>query len=563
MIRTRWILSTAFATCLATTAQAQLNGVVNFDGFISMSVDAEGNNSAGTIRVDKPDAAATVRAAYLSAASNFFRVIANGQVSLAGTAVNWDLTAFNNAGGNVNFFHNTFADVTAIVKPLIDPLGAGIHELTVTESSTDTIDGTVLAVIFDDPSVTSQSGIIILFGGQNTTGDQFIISLAQPLDLSDPGVTADMGLGISFSFQGDTGTSMVSLIDVNSSRLTSSAGGEDDGGPFNGGLITVGGIDDLNTNPPPFDGSTGKRTDDELYSLLPFVTDGDTQIVVDTFNPTDDDNVFFGYFVTSVPISVDEETIFVAPLSADLAVGCNHTVTATVENATTQTPIVGRQVDFEVIAGPNIGQTGSDITDGAGEGTFTYAGTGGAGTDTVVARMINGGGAQQTSNQALANWSALLAEAYCFGTGCPCGNDDGGAGCRNGTGAGALLSASGSSSVLLDDLVLTVTQVPADRFGILYMGGETANVAFGGGIRCVGPGVPAQLFRYHKQTSGGGGVLTEGPGIVQTSIIRFPPAGEITACSTWYFQGFYRDKFSDSCGTGWNLSNGMKVTFGL
>ena len=35
---------------------------------------------------------------------------------------------------------------------------------------------------------------------------------------------------------------------------------------------------------------------------------------------------------------------------------------------------------------------------------------------------------------------------FCFGVGCPCGNDDPNAGCANSTGSGALLEGSGSAS---------------------------------------------------------------------------------------------------------------------
>ena len=51
------------------------------------------------------------------------------------------------------------------------------------------------------------------------------------------------------------------------------------------------------TNPPdPNQTPTGSppwRYDDELYDLLPFVNNGDTIVVVDTVNPSDDDSIFF------------------------------------------------------------------------------------------------------------------------------------------------------------------------------------------------------------------------------------------------------------------------------
>jgi hypothetical protein len=59
-------------------------------------------------------------------------------------------------------------------------------------------------------------------------------------------------------------------------------------------------------------------------------------------------------------------------------------VTATIRDAA-GAPQSGITVTFEVISGPNIGATGSDITDGSGEATFSYAGNGGVGTDNIQA----------------------------------------------------------------------------------------------------------------------------------------------------------------------------------
>ena len=50
-----------------------------------------------------------------------------------------------------------------------------------------------------------------------------------------------MSLGISFSYQG---CCQYSMIDANGQRVTTSAGGQDDGEAANGALITVGGLDD-------------------------------------------------------------------------------------------------------------------------------------------------------------------------------------------------------------------------------------------------------------------------------------------------------------------------------
>jgi hypothetical protein len=402
-------LSTAIAALLvvAPPAFGQLMPVVQESGSISISVDANGNNDVmgGVLQVNKP-AGATVRRAFLMAASVGIgsRVINNGDVTLAGSPITWDQSVVNDPPRLDIIFNNVFAEVTAIVGPLIDAAPAGITELTVTETNTGTIDGTCLAVIFDDPNQTTNNSIILLFGGQDPAGDSFQINLAAPLEPTSPGARADMGLGISFSFQGISGSGMVSLIDVNGSRLTSSAGGEDDGLGSDGALMTAGGIGDSNDNPDPMvsDSPGGFRTDDELYNLLPFVNSGDTAVQVDTINPTGDDNIFFAYFTTSVPAAIGE-SILLSPLTATNLVNTSHTVTATVVDDNNM-PIVNRAVTFTVQSGPNAEATGRSRTNSAGQASFTYPGLGGPGQDVLIASMINSQEIRQGSNTVTKNW---------------------------------------------------------------------------------------------------------------------------------------------------------------
>ena len=66
-------------------------------------------------------------------------------------------------------------------------------------------------------------------------------------------------------------------------------------------------------------------------------------------------------------------------------IGEAHEVTATVTDGTN--PASGIEVAFEVISGPNTGETGTDTTDATGEATFSYNGTGSVGTDDIRACM--------------------------------------------------------------------------------------------------------------------------------------------------------------------------------
>ncbi|MBI5762420.1 MAG: hypothetical protein HZA51_02715 [Planctomycetes bacterium] len=70
-------------------------------------------------------------------------------------------------------------------------------------------------------------------------------------------------------------------------------------------------------------------------------------------------------------------------------IGTDHTVTVEVtKNGSAQAGVI---VLFEVISGPNIGVTDLGVTNALGRTTFTYTGTGGAGTDTIRATGSVGG----------------------------------------------------------------------------------------------------------------------------------------------------------------------------
>ena len=149
----------------------------------------------------------------------------------------------------------------------------------------------------------------------------------------------------------------------------------------------------------------------------------------------------------------------------------------------------------------------------------------------------------------------------CFGDGasgvfCPCFNQGGaGEGCQNSTGAGAVLSGTGSSNWAADDLVLSLFPLPTNQFGLIFMGENslTPPPAFGDGLRCVG----GNICRLGIQNSGPFGAISVGPGLVGSSLGTACP---ILLGDTWYFQGWYRDP-GGACGSGFNLSNAVAVTF--
>ena len=143
--------------------------------------------------------------------------------------------------------------------------------------------------------------------------------------------------------------------------------------------------------------------------------------------------------------------------------------------------------------------------------------------------------------------------ARCFGSGCPCGNDDAAAGCQNSTGAGLLLGASGSTSVAADDLRLAVAGGPAGKPALLFQGttqaGGGAGVTLGDGLRCAG----GSIQRLSIRILDAGGSASWGPGLAASAGWS---GGAVRQLQVWY-----RDPSGSPCGAGFNLSNGYEVSF--
>ena len=374
--------------------------IVNENGQISLSQNAIGSNdvAGADVVIVKPNGA-IVRKAFLSAATTpGDATLAAGDITIDGAGVTFTVSTPSAISSN-----NYFGDVTSLVKAKLDAAAAGPVSFHITEADTGAVDGVILSVIFDDPNQSQNNTIALLFGAQNVAGDTFNIGLASPLDKSDPNLRLDLGLGISFSHQG---TSQFSTVDVNGQRISSAAGGEDDGQFENGALITVGGVGDSNSNPSdPNALPTGPRSDDELYDLLPFVQTGDTSIQVATANPSTDDNIFYASLV--LPTAVVGEGIVLAPIDATNPLGVPHAVTATVQDNNGD-PIVGRTVTFNVIAGPNVGLTGTGITGSDGKASFSYTSTL-AGVDQIRASFVNSSGQTVLSNVVRKEWISSSA----------------------------------------------------------------------------------------------------------------------------------------------------------
>jgi hypothetical protein len=147
--------------------------------------------------------------------------------------------------------------------------------------------------------------------------------------------------------------------------------------------------------------------------------------------------------------------------------------------------------------------------------------------------------------------------AFCGGDGfiqpCPCGNFAGVVeGCANSTGVGAKLIAAGSASVLADDVTLLGSDLAAGEPGLMFAGSNQVNTGFGlpfgDGLRCVG----GTVVRFGIQFADGSGNSTFGPGLLAGS--GYMPG------DTRHFQLWFRDP-AGPCGSSFNLSNGLTITF--
>ncbi len=283
-------------------ASASLTNSYQFNGKGNWSIDGVGSNNTpvGSIDAIVPLGSTVVKAFLYSTTYNFdapFTPIVNFDGTTYST---WTDLGFAVTCCGLKAFRT---DVTTQVATKIGGGAASPFVFDVlSENPNDSIDGTVLALVYSNPAEQERT-ISFLDGNTAATGTTTFVNLTTPLtstQILDPTFEALMSLGIGFSFQ--TNADQYSTIDVNGQRLTSSAGGQDDGNPTNigdGGLITVGGIGDSTANPtnpfaiPSSDFSVAPRLDDELYTLKPFLNVGDTQIRIDSTNPSNDDNIFF------------------------------------------------------------------------------------------------------------------------------------------------------------------------------------------------------------------------------------------------------------------------------
>jgi hypothetical protein len=214
------------------------------------------------------------------------------------------------------YLPSTRADVTAQVAEAVGSGGAvtsfkvgrsGVTEQEELEGST-ALQGVALVVIYENPSSPLES-VAILDGAADSAGDVAKLDFVAPLDTGAPGFAAQMAIGDGYSYQNGGSTHACgpapqdSIIEVDSKRLTSCAGGSDDGEVYPEHLITVGGIGDSLEDPSnPF--TTTEGEEDELYTLTPFLENGETELTIETKNPSGDDDLFLAVIEITADASV-------------------------------------------------------------------------------------------------------------------------------------------------------------------------------------------------------------------------------------------------------------------
>lgn len=144
----------------------------------------------------------------------------------------------------------------------------------------------------------------------------------------------------------------------------------------------------------------------------------------------------------------------------------------------------------------------------------------------------------------------------CFcASGAPCGNTASESGCRNSTGSGAGLTATGTASVSSDTLALVGSGMPVGSSAVYFQGTDPVNggagAPFGDGLRCAG----GTVVRLGTKTNTDGTSRYPEAGDAPVSVRGLVPVGATRRYQTWC-----RDP-SGPCGSGFNLTNAVVVTW--
>jgi VCBS repeat-containing protein len=355
-----------------------LSANYSFVGRGNWSLDSTSGSATGggAIDVVVPEGS-RIEAAFLYGSTYFNSSATDVPVTLSAGATSVNVSGFTPLGFANSFLQAFRADVTGFVSSVVGNGDPSTFTFNVSDLLNGGVDGYALAVVYSNPNEALRT-IAFLDGASATSGDSFNVTFADPVDTTVPGFEALLSLGIGFGFQG---SGQFSNVSVNGRPLTSSAGGQDDGSGTNGALITIGGIGDSKGNPgDPTAGPSGDpRIDDELYNLAegnssnsaPFINNGDTTLIIDTLNPSNDDNIFFAGINLTTAASIDT-----GENDAPVAVSDGGEGFTTDEDTVLVTgDVLGNDFDpdgdaFTFVSFDDTGTNGI-VTDNT-DGTFTY-----------------------------------------------------------------------------------------------------------------------------------------------------------------------------------------------
>lgn len=118
-------------------------------------------------------------------------------------------------------------------------------------------------------------------------------------------------------------------------------------------------------------------------------------------------------------------------------------------------------------------------------------------------------------------------------------------------GPGAIMGASGSASLLANDLVLEASGAVPNQFGLFFYGPLATELPVGDGYLCIG----GDTWRLPVVSTDGSGFTSFPLDLTQAP----DPSATITIGSRWHFQFWFRDPTSP--GAGFNFSDGLAVDF--
>jgi Tol biopolymer transport system component len=165
---------------------------------------------------------------------------------------------------------------------------------------------------------------------------------------------------------------------------------------------------------------------------------------------------------------------------------------------------------------------------------------------------------------------ADLPLSFCLGDGsgaaCPCGNSGAvGHGCENSAASGgALLTATGASSLSADTLVLHSSGELPSALSIFLQGGDAVPpVNFGDGVRCAG----GALHRLYTKHASAGTATAPQVGDASVSLRSAILGDPIPLGASRFYQTYYRDPSATFCpapsGGSFNVSSALAVVWSL